>query len=100
MAVDNWAGVSEEDIESVTYDELIKFLLERNAKGKCECCSTESWSVSIESDQTHPMILRQRSNRFPTDGVLSFVMMCKNCGNLRHIAAKFAARSIIEDRKK
>lgn len=86
-----------EAIQSVTFEEIVSYLTTSGAVRSCEACGNESWSVGM--DDGKPILATLPTFDKPTI-TLSFILICKNCGNTRLSSAKHVARAVIQTRAK
>lgn len=75
-------------IVSITLDEFIDFLAERNAEKPCEACDrTVEWRV--RTDGTHPILTQMTFYKAPDEVDLFCSVFCPECGNTRLFNARY-----------
>lgn len=86
-----------ETIRAVTFEEIVAYLTEVGATRPCEACRNEGWAVGMNDGKPVLSTLPSLNNESVT---ITFLLMCKKCGNTRLIAAKHAAKAIVDMRAK
>ncbi|MFJ4117038.1 hypothetical protein ACIPV9_11570 [Pseudomonas psychrophila] len=81
-------------IESVRFNDLNRFLADKNAEHPCEACGRSvEWLIKTD-DADHPFIHFLTNFRDPDNGNLFFSIMCPNCSNTRFFDAFEVARHL------
>ncbi len=85
-----------ETIQSVSFEEIVDFLTSTGATKPCEACGNDGWSVNMKDGKPVISMLPVLGS---SDATLTFLVMCKRCGNLRMPGAKFIAKAVLARRK-